>query len=74
MNSTQHDIRNPVLLCQAGIAALQKELGAVGAVSFLLQFWIGHGDYTTERHQFLDSITMDDLLRDAEEREKIKAR
>jgi hypothetical protein len=39
---------------KAGMRALARELGPVGMVRFLQQFETGDGDYTTERHQWLD--------------------
>lgn len=37
-----------------GLQALFQQLGAVGMVRFLQQFHTGWGDYTTERHTWLD--------------------
>ena len=47
---------------QHGLEALKRELGVVGMVRFLQLFDKGHGDYTEERHQWLDQLTMDDIL------------
>jgi hypothetical protein len=44
----------PAQIQQAGLAALARELGLDGMVQFLQQFEIGHGDYSTERHAWLD--------------------
>ena len=44
----------PAQIQQAGLAALARELGLDGMVQFLQQFEIGHGDYSTERHEWLD--------------------
>jgi hypothetical protein len=41
---------------QAGLEALVRELGPAGTVRFLQQFETGHGDYSTERHSWLDNI------------------
>ena len=38
----------------AGLEALARELGAVGMVRFLQQFETGWGDYSVERHEWLD--------------------
>ena len=48
-----------------GLKALSEELGPVGMVRFLQQFETGEGDYTAERHSWLDGVTMDELLQDA---------
>ena len=47
-----------------GLKALSKELGPVGLVRFLQQFETGEGDYTSERHAWLDGVTLDELLQD----------
>jgi hypothetical protein len=40
-------------LRQAGLAALQRELGAAGMARFIQQFELGRGDYTAERWAWL---------------------
>lgn len=45
----------------AGIEALKRELGVVGMVRFLQMFESGRGNYTEERHQWLDQMTLDDI-------------
>jgi hypothetical protein len=62
MNNTPIDYRNPDVVRKAGMSALKKELGAVGAVYFLRQFSGGHGDYTREREQLLEGIAFDDIV------------
>ncbi|MBE2197401.1 MAG: hypothetical protein IAE79_02245 [Anaerolinea sp.] len=47
---------------RAGLAALSRELGAVGLIRFLQLFETGYGDYTTERHQWLDDQSLDEVL------------
>ena len=54
----------------AGLHALSRELGAVGLVRFLQQFETGHGDYTTERHDWLDKDTVQDVIQQIKERRK----
>ncbi|MDR0649808.1 MAG: hypothetical protein LBF92_10800 [Synergistaceae bacterium] len=49
MNNTAIDYRNPNVVRKAGMSALKKELGAVGSVYFLRQFFAGHGDYPRTR-------------------------
>ena len=51
----------------AGLRALSRDLGAVGLVRFLQQFEKGSGDYTTERHQWLDGHTIGDVIRQIKE-------
>jgi hypothetical protein len=45
-----------------GLEALAKELGPVGMVRFLQQFETGHGNYSSERHQWLDQLSIDELV------------
>jgi hypothetical protein len=45
----------------AGLEALARELGPTGMVRFLQQFETGHGDYSTDRHQWLDEPSVSTL-------------
>ncbi len=45
----------------AGLAALKRELGTVGMVCFLQFIDRGRGDYSKERHAWLDHLTVDDI-------------
>jgi hypothetical protein len=45
-----------------GLEALSRELGPVGMIRFLQQFETGHGDYSSERHQWLDQLSVDELV------------
>ncbi|MDR0548165.1 MAG: hypothetical protein LBI10_01950 [Deltaproteobacteria bacterium] len=58
------DYCNPSLIRRKGIEALTKELGPIGMAYFMRQFERGVGDYTKERHTVLDSITMEDIIRE----------
>jgi hypothetical protein len=40
----------------AGLEALMRELGPVGTIRFLQQYEIGKGDYSQERHAWLDEL------------------
>ena len=42
--------------------AVFDELGIVDALRFFRLMGVGGGDYTAERHQWLDGITLDDML------------
>lgn len=50
------------LVRRVGTEALAQALGPVGMVRFLQQFDIGSGDYTLERHKWLDGMSVDDIL------------
>ena len=52
---TAEQIRN------RGLEALKQELGVVGMTRFLQMFETGHGDYTAERRQWLDHLTLDEI-------------
>jgi hypothetical protein len=41
-----------------------RELGPAGYARFLMTFCSGKGDYTAERHQWLDTLTIDEVLAD----------
>ncbi len=41
---------------QSGPEALMRQLGPVGMVRFLQQFELGQGDYSVERHTWLDQL------------------
>ena len=59
------DYRNPTFVRNAGMTALKNELGTVGAAYFMRQFSAGSGDYTAERDQILDGLTLEDVIADA---------
>jgi hypothetical protein len=44
-----------------GIEALAEKLGPIGMVEFLRQFDSGSGDYTNERHQWLDHLSIEEI-------------
>jgi len=46
----------------AGLNALTRELGPVGMVRFLQQFETGRGDYSRERHEWLDDAHLTTVL------------
>ncbi len=58
----------PMELRRQGLAALRKELGYVGMVRFLQQFDAGSGDYTKERHQWQDGLSVADIMAQIKER------
>ncbi|MGH2583920.1 MAG: hypothetical protein ACRDJE_03310 [Dehalococcoidia bacterium] len=58
----------PEEIRHAGFAALLRELGPLGMARFLQQFDIGRGDYSTERHAWLDHLTVDDIAEELRKR------
>jgi hypothetical protein len=57
----------PFELRQAGIKVLLDHLGPANTARFLWQFSTGSGDYTLERRAWLDSVSLEDLVRDIEQ-------
>jgi hypothetical protein len=53
---------------QEGLAALLERLGPAGTLRFLAQYHEGRGDYTLERHKWLDDVSIDDFLAGIERR------
>ena len=58
----------------AGMEALARELGIVGMVRFLQQFETGHGDYSKDRHQWLDDQDLDTIVKRIQERREANKR
>lgn len=48
-------------IVRTGLDALLRELGSVGLIRFLQQLETGSGDYTAERHQWLDGLSIEEL-------------
>ena len=44
-----------------GIEALTEKLGPIGMIEFMRQFDSGYGDYTKERHAWLDNVTVEEI-------------
>jgi hypothetical protein len=53
-----------------GCAALVRELGPTGYVRFIQQFRAGHGDYTQERRQWQDGMSLEEVLSAIAQRRK----
>jgi hypothetical protein len=64
MGSATADFRSPALVRKAGMSALKRELGTVGAAYFIRQFSTGEGDYTAERDGLLQGITLDEIIKE----------
>jgi hypothetical protein len=57
---------------QRGFEVLNRELGPVATIRFLQQYEVGVGDYSVERHQWLDKMDIDDIAEAAHKRRKSK--
>jgi hypothetical protein len=44
--------------------AIQREFGLGGLARFLMTYRSGRGDYTADRHQWLDEISMEEIDRE----------
>jgi len=55
---------------QAGLEALFRELGPAGTVRFLQQFETGQGDYSQERHSWLDEWDVQKLAEEILQKRK----
>lgn len=53
----------PQEITNRGLAVLLRELGPAKTWSFLRQFTAGSGDYTAERQNKPDDLTVDELLK-----------
>ncbi len=56
MLKTQHEI------IRQGYKALIDSLGVADAIRFIQHFSPGQGNYTKERHQWLEQIPLDEIL------------
>ena len=63
MSSTARDLGT---IRRMGIEALTEKLGPVGMVEFIRQFDSGYGDYTKERHEWLDDIDIETIVKQVE--------
>ena len=52
-------------------AILKRELGLAGLARFLRLNRAGSGDYTRDRHGWLDGMTIDDIMAEVENRRNL---
>ncbi len=63
-NWTMQDIR------REGLQALLDRLGPSGTIRFLQQYELGRGDYTRERQQWLGDLSIDEAVKDIQQRRR----
>ncbi len=63
MNSKTWDLNT---IRKMGLEALLEKLGPVGMVEFMRQFDAGYGDYTKERHIWLDNEGIETIVKQVE--------
>jgi len=56
--------KTPNEIRKEGIEILSRELGPIEMVKFLQQYDLGEGDYTKERHKWLQQDTVKDIKED----------
>lgn len=59
----------PIELTRKGFKALVDALGYADAIRFIKQFDLGSGDYTKERQQWLDKMSLEDIWADIQQRQ-----
>ena len=52
------------------LAILHRELGLDGLARFLRLYRSGSGDYTRDRHQWLEGVTIQEIVAEIERRDK----
>ena len=52
------------------LAVLRRELGLDGLARFLRVYRAGTGDYTRDRHRWLDGATVEDVMADVKRRDR----
>jgi hypothetical protein len=57
-------------IIEKGYKALVDSLGIVDAIRFIQHFSPGEGNYTAERHQWLQQKSLDEVLGDIEQLDK----
>lgn len=53
---------SPNQVRSAGLAALIKSLGPTGMARFIQQYDMGTGDYTRDRSNWLDQMSLDEVV------------
>jgi len=61
MNNKVAVKETPYRTITLGIEALREKLGAIGVAEFFEYFGLGYGDYTKEKYQLFQGITVDDI-------------
>ena len=64
LNMTDEEIRT------RGLEAVRRELGPAGLIRFLRQFRLGHGDYSVERHEWLDKLSLEEIVDEIQKNRK----
>jgi len=49
-------------IIQRGLEVLLRELGLTGYIRFMRHFAKGSGDYSVDRHEWVDTLCLDEIL------------
>jgi uncharacterized membrane protein YGL010W len=60
-------IKSISLVSENATNILLREMGVVDTIRFLSQFSVGHGNYTEERRNMVDSMSLEDIFSGIEE-------
>jgi hypothetical protein len=58
---SQAPVKDMNTILKFGIEVLTERLGPIGMIEFMHQFDSGYGDYTKERHEWLDNLSIEDI-------------
>ena len=61
------------LINENATTILIREMGVVDTLRFLNQFSSGHGNYTEERRQMVDSMSLEDILSGIEQMNRVNS-
>jgi hypothetical protein len=64
-------IKDKNTIRRLGIEALNEKLGPIGMVEFMHQFDSGYVEYTKERHNWLDNLTIEDISNEIKKIKKL---
>lgn len=53
-----------------GFQALLDRLGPAGMIRFIQEYDSGRGDYTRDRHQWLDSLSDEEIIKSVQDRQQ----
>lgn len=70
MKASSEPMRTAADVRREGFRALLERLGAADAIRFLMHYDAGRGDYSLDRHRWLDGTTMEDTIRSIRKREQ----
>jgi hypothetical protein len=58
------------MIRKLGLEALNEKLGPIGAIQFMHEYDNGYGNYTEERHNWLDNLSINEICDEINEMKK----